>query len=109
MLTVAQSVRTEDFGQPVPPTTGEQASGHGVFRRIAAIPDLQPLASDDIWRVVLEGESIIRVVRFRAEMRGMKWELLAMGDMTDEQLDAYEDAISGIHEGHPDIPSTLGI
>ena len=107
---MAQSVRTvEAFGQPPSPVTGEQASGHGVFRRIAAVPDLQPLASDDIWRVALEGETVIRVVRFRIEMGGARWELLAMGDMTDEQLDTYEAAVSGIHEGHPDSPSALGI
>ena len=107
---MAQSVRTaEAFGQPSPPLAGEQASGHGVFRRIAAVPDLQPLASDDIWRVALDGETVIRVVRFRTEMGVAKWELLAMGDMTDEQLDAYEAAISGIHEGFSDTPSTLGI
>ncbi len=80
-----------------------------MFRKIAAVPDLQPLASDGIWRVALEGESVVRVVRFRVEMGGAEWELLAMGDMTDEQLDVYEAAISGIHEGHPDTPSALGI
>ena len=107
---MAQSVRAvEAFGQPSPPVAGEQASGHGVFRRIAAVPDLQPLASDDIWRVALEGETVIRVVRFHIEMGGVRWELLAMEDMTDEQLDTYEAAISGIHEGHPDTSSALGI
>ncbi len=80
-----------------------------MFRRIAAVPDLQPLASDDIWRVALEGESVIRVVRFRTEGGGARWELLAMGDLTDEQLDAYEAAVSGMHEGPSDIPSALGI
>ncbi len=32
-----------------------------------------------------------------------------MGDMTDEQLDAYEAAISDIHEEQPGTPSALGI
>lgn len=80
-----------------------------MFRRIVAVPDLQPLALDDIWRVALEGETIMRVVRFHTEMAGAKWELLAMGDMTDEQLDIYEAAVSGLHEGHPDTSSALGI
>ena len=107
---MAQTVRSTDvFEQPPQPVAGEQAAGHGVFRRIAAIPDLQPLASDDIWRVALEGETVIRVVRLRAEMGGPRWELLAMGDMTEEQLDAYEDAISGAHEKHPGVPSAFGI
>ena len=107
---MAQSVRTvEAYRQPLPPIAGEQASGHGVFRKIAAVPDLQPLASDDIWRVALEGETVIRVVRFHTEMGGAKWELLAMGDMTDEQLDAYEAAVSGVHGGHPGTSSALGI
>ncbi len=80
-----------------------------MFRKIAAVPDLQPLASDDIWRVALEGEAVVRVVRFRTEMGCAKWELLAMGDMTDDQLDVYEAAVSGIHEGLPGTPSALGI
>lgn len=107
---VAQSLRSVEVpGQPSQPVVGEQAAGHGVFRRITAIPDVQPLASDDIWRVALEGEAVIRVVRLRCEMGGPRWELLAMGDMTEEQLDAYEAAISGNYEGQPGTPSPLGI
>ncbi len=107
---MAQSVRSvEVLGQPPQPVVGEPTAGHGVFRRIAAIPDLQPLASDDIWRVALEGETVIRVVRLRSGMGEPRWELLAMGDMTDEQLDAYEAAISDIHEEQPGTPSALGI
>jgi hypothetical protein len=79
-----------------------------VFRRIAIVADLQPLASDDIWRVALEGEAVFRVVRFHAEMGGARWELLAMDDMTEEQLDAYEAALSGIHESFPGTPPALG-
>lgn len=107
---VAQSLRSvEVLGQPPQPVVGEQTAGHGVFRRIAAIPDMQPLASDDIWRVALEGEAVIRVVRLRSGMGGARWELLAMGDMTEEQLDAYEAAISDSPEKQPSTSSSLGI
>jgi len=107
---VAQSLRSVEVpGQPPQPVAGEQAAGHGVFRRIVAIPDVQPLASDDIWRVALEGEAVIRVVRLRSGMGGARWELLAMGDMTDEQLDAYESAIADNREEQPGTPSALGI
>ncbi|HEY0205528.1 MAG TPA: hypothetical protein VGC15_15390 [Acetobacteraceae bacterium] len=78
-----------------------------MFRKIVAIPDLQPLASDDIWRVALEDEAVIRVVRLRPDMGRARWELLAMGDMTDEQLDAYEEAVAGIPDAFPGTPSDL--
>ena len=97
---MAQSVRSvEASEQPLQPRVGEQAAGHGMFRRVAVVPGLQPLASDDIWRVILEDEAVIRVIRSRATQGGVRWELLAMGDMTEEQLDTYEAAVSGSQEG----------
>jgi hypothetical protein len=74
---------------------GDRAAGHGVSRRIAAVPDWQPLERDGIWRVVLQGEVVVRVVRPATRQDGaLRWELLQMDDMTDEQLDAYEAALS---------------
>lgn len=77
------------------PVVGEAAVGHGMSGRVAATPDLQPLAADGIWRVMLEGETLVRVVRAAASDGGLPWRLLAMSDMTEEQLDAYEAAIAG--------------
>ena len=106
---MAQSVRSvEAVSQPPEPVVGEQAAGYGMFRRIAAVPGQQPLASDDIWRVTLEGETVIRVVRSRAAQNGPRWELLAMGDMTEEQLDIYEAAVSGMQEDCPGTGPSLG-
>ncbi len=65
---------------------------------IAAVPSLQPLASDDIWRVVLDCDPFVRVVRPRAAPDTAAWELLALGDMTDDQLDIYEAAVSSADE-----------
>ena len=106
---MAQRVRSvQALRQPSHPVVGEEVAGHGMFRRIAALPGLQPLASDSIWRVALEGETVIRVVRLRAARNGPRWGLLAMGDMTEEQLDTYEAAISGFQEAHSDPGPTLG-
>jgi hypothetical protein len=72
------------------------AAGHGMNCNIAAVPSWQPLERDEIWRVVLHGEVIVRVVRHaRRQGGGWRWQLLQMDDMTDEQLDAYEAALSG--------------
>lgn len=79
-----------------------------MFRKIAAVPGLQPLASDAIWRVALEGEAIIRVVRLRGARNGPRWQLLAMSDMTEEQLDTYEAAVSGVQDACPGPGPALG-
>jgi hypothetical protein len=63
---------------------------------IAAVPGWQPLERDGIWRVLLHGEVVVRVVRHATRQSGgWRWQLLQMDDMTDEQLDAYEAALSG--------------
>ncbi len=74
---------------------GDLAAGHGMSRGIAAVPDWQPLERDGIWRVVTHDEVVVRVVR-HATRQGLtwRWQLLQMDDMTDEQLDAYEAALS---------------
>ena len=64
-------------------------------RGIAAVPGWQPLESEGIWRVVLQGKVVVRVVRHAMRQGGgWRWQLLQMDDMTDEQLDAYEVALS---------------
>ena len=79
--------------RPVRPGVGEPASGHGVSGTIAAVPDVQPLARDGIWRVTLAGEAFGRLVRFDGRAPGDGWRLLQMDDVTDEQLDRYEAAM----------------
>jgi len=82
------------------PVAGDEAAGYGMRRRIAAVPDCQPLGHDGIWRVALHGEVVVRVVRCSAlPGTGSHWQLLQMDDMTDEQLDIYEAALSGSHDG----------
>ena len=89
LVAFAQSVRLPK------PVVGDLAAGYGVSRRIAAAPDWQPLERDGIWRVVLQGEIVVRVVRPATRQdSALRWELLQMDDMTDEQLDAYEAALS---------------
>ncbi len=89
LIAFARSVRRPG------PVLGDLAAGHGVSRRIAAVPDWQPLERDGIWRVVLQGEVVVRVVRPATRQdSALRWELLRMDDMTDEQLDAYEAALS---------------
>lgn len=82
------------------PVVGDEAAGHGMSRRIAAVPDWQPLGHDEIWRVVLHGEVVVRVVR-HSSLPGIAahWQLLQMDDMTDEQLDIYEAALSDPRDG----------
>ena len=87
----------QDIGRPSRPVVDDEAVGHGMSGRIAAIPDLQPLEGDEIWRVVLHGEVVIRVVRHVTRQgSAWRWQLLQMDDMTDEQLDAYEAALSNL-------------
>ena len=76
------------------PVVDDEAVGHGMHGRIAAVPDMQPLKRDEIWRVVLHGEVVVRVVSpARRQGSVWRWQLLQMDDMTDEQLDAYEAAL----------------
>ncbi len=90
LISFAQSVRRSR------PVAGDMAAGHGMSRNIAAVPGWQPLERDEIWRVVLHGEVVVRVVRHATRQGGgRRWQLLQMDDMTDEQLDAYEAALSG--------------
>ena len=85
----------QDTEHPSKPVVGDEAAGHGMSRRVAAVPDCQPLERDGIWRVVLRGEFVVRVVRHATRQGGCwRWHLLQMDDMTDEQLDAYEAALS---------------
>lgn len=89
LVSFAQSVRRSW------PVVGDTAAGHGMSCRIAAVPGRQPLEHDGIWRVVLHGEVVVRVVRHATRQgSGWRWQLLQMDDMTDEQLDAYEAALS---------------
>lgn len=84
-----------DIGRPMTPVVDDEAVGHGMSGRIAAVPDLQPLERNEIWRVILHGEVVIRVVRHATRQgRAWRWQLLQMDEMTDEQLDAYEAALS---------------
>jgi len=82
------------------PVVGDEAAGHGMSRRIATVPDWQPLGHDEIWRVVLHGEVVVRVVR-HSSLPGIAahWQLLQMDDMSDEQLDIYEAALSDPRDG----------
>lgn len=76
------------------PVVGDMAAGHGMSRRVAAVPSWQPLEQDAVWRVILHGERVVRVVAY-ATRQGLswRWQLLRMDDMTDKQLDAYEAAL----------------
>ena len=102
MQAVAQCAQTAESGEcSSQPAVGDEAAGHGMSGRIEVVPGLQPLAAHDIWRVVLEGQPLVHVVSGRVPHAGPRWRLLAMGDMTDEQLDAYEAAISEAEEAGP--------
>lgn len=71
------------------PSPGECASGHGLDGVVATVQAYQPLASDGIWRVTLEGESFGRLVR--STPSGV-WHLLQLDELTDAQLDVLETA-----------------
>jgi len=89
LVSFVQSVRRSK------PFVGDMAAGHGMSCRIAAVPGWQPLERDGIWRVVLHGEVVVRVVRHATRQgSSWRWQLLQMDDMTDEQLDIYEAALS---------------
>lgn len=97
---------------PIPPGAarpgiGERASGHGVSGTIAAVPDVQPLARDGIWRVALAGEAVGRLVRRDDRARG-GWSLLRMDDLADEQFDRYEAAMDDAPEAADAWPAGTG-
>ena len=82
------------------PLAGDRAEGHGVSGTIMAVPKLQPLEGDGIWRVALYGEHFGRLVRRRGQgQSGAPWELLQIDDMSDAQLDAYDAAMLGVPQG----------
>lgn len=88
---------------PIPPGAarpgiGERASGHGVSGTIAAVPDVQPLARDGIWRVALAGEAFGRLVRRGDRACDAGWSLLRMDELADEQFDRYEAAMDDAPE-----------
>lgn len=79
---------------PARPAIGQRASGYGMSGTIAAVPRAQPLARDGIWRITLAGETFGRLVRLDAGARDGGWRLLRIDDVTDEQFDLYEAAMS---------------
>ncbi len=95
VASVRRVLFTPHTDRPSGPVVGDEAVGYGMSSRIAAVPDLQPLERDGVWRVVLHGEVVIRVVRQATRQdSAWRWQLLQMDDMTDVQLDAYEAALS---------------
>lgn len=89
----------QDFLGSPRPVAGDAAAGYGVAGEIAAVPDWQPLAHEGIWRVALHGEAVVRIVRCSTQPDSTPhWALLQMDDMTDEQLDTYEEALSDLNQ-----------
>jgi hypothetical protein len=72
---------------PRAPEHGERAYGHGVAGPIVAVPEWQPLAAENVWRVVLSGEAFGRLV---ARGKGGGWMLLQLDDLSDAQSEALE-------------------
>ncbi len=70
---------------PRPPEPGERAMGHGVSGAVVAVPEQQPLAADNVWRVTLAGEPFGRLV---GRVRDGAWQLLQLDDLTDAQLNS---------------------
>ena len=76
------------------PLMNDRACGHGVDNGIITVPSRQPLKHDGIWRVVLHGEAVVRVVRHSKQQGStLCWQLLQINDLTDEQLGLYEFAL----------------
>ena len=67
--------------------------GYGVSGTILGIPEQQPLANDEIWRVFLAGEARGRLVRMDRRRNGITWRLLQLHDVSDAQLEVYEAAM----------------
>lgn len=72
---------------PRPPEPGERAAGHGVSAAVVAVPEQQPLAADNVWRVVLAGEPFGRLVR---PAQDGAWQLLQLDELSSAQVDAFE-------------------
>ena len=73
-----------------PPRLGEKSSGHSVIGTLAAVAEQQPLSAENVWRVVLVGEAVGRLV---SRARDGALHLLQLTELTDAQLDIYEAAI----------------
>ena len=73
-----------------PPRLGERSSGHSVIGTLAAIAEQQPLSAENVWRVVLVGEAVGRLV---SRARDGALQLLQLTELTDAQLDTYEAAM----------------
>jgi len=82
----------EEVLGPRPPEQGERAWGHSVSGAIISVPECQPLAADNIWRVILAGETVGRLVK-RSSEHG--WMLLQADDLTDLQEAALAEAGRG--------------
>ena len=86
------------------PSLNDRAAGYGVDSRITSVPSRQPLKRDCIWRVVLDGEAVVRVVRQpKRQGAAVCWQLLQTNDLTDRQLETYETAL--FSAGAPIRPS----
>lgn len=77
------------------PEPGARAVGQGIVGVIVAVPDMQPLAIDDIWRVTLQGELFGRLVGRRHDG---PWRLLRADEMTDEQIDVLKDVLTSLQD-----------
>ncbi len=91
-------------GKVLRPAVGDHAEGHGVGGMVAAVPDLQPLAHDGIWRVTLAGEGFGRLVRYDEKREDRTLQLLQIDELSDEQLDTYDAFMHGSSEGRTEPP-----
>jgi len=73
-----------------PPRLGERPSGHSVIGTLASVAEQQPLSAENVWRVVLAGEAVGRLVR---RARDGALQLLQLAELTDAELDIYEAAM----------------
>jgi len=85
---VANTVATTRHQQP--PRLGERSGGHSVIGTLAVIAEQQPLLAENVWRVVLAGEAVGRLV---SRARDGALQLLQLTELTDAQLDIYEAAM----------------
>jgi hypothetical protein len=83
-------------GNHEPPRLGERSSGYSVFGTLAAVAEQQPLSAENVWRVVLAGEVVGRLVK-RAQDGALQ--LLQLAELTDAQLDTYEAVMSTSQPG----------
>lgn len=83
-LAMLRNVAPSVLGARVP-EPGERAAGHGVSGAVVTVPEHQPLAAENIWRVTLAGEPF---GRFVGQPRDGTWRLLHLDELTGAQLDA---------------------